>query len=171
MKPARVLGVLYVGVLAGGTIWMLTDPKGFWRTTGKARKKVEKSTGARLPRPEIQVVGPEDQDAFDAFDESLCEAALEVNLETPDLLANDEQAFVDEVAKRTLAKLYPDFPWPATSGDHPSAAELQGLVKYEVRRSILDETLCLTEGDLDNEDDLDDEAVDDDNFIPPPQGG
>lgn len=169
MKPARVLGVLYVGALAAGGVWMLTDPKGFWRTTGKARKKVEKSTGARLPRPELVIMGPEDQDAFDALDEAMCAAALEVATEQPTLLDDDQAAFVEATTQRTLTKLFPDYPWPATSGDHPSAAELQGLVKYEVRRSIIDETLCLTEGELDTED-LDTE-VEDDNFISPPQGG
>jgi hypothetical protein len=169
MKARYVLPALYLGALAGVGIWAATDPKGFMRKSRKARRKIEKTTGARLPRPDIMLVGPEDSDAFDDLDARVCEFSFAVHSEQPQLLDSDPEAFVDAVAGRTLADLFPDFPWPAVSGDHPSAAEIQGLVRYEVRRSLLDETLCLTEPDL--EELASTEEAEEDTFIPPPAEG
>jgi len=167
MKIAKALAVGYVATIAGVALYAYIDPRGAMKSARKGRKEIEEKTGARLPRPDIIVVGPEDGEEFDDFDEVLCETALEVNIELPELLASDQKAFVEETAKRALAKMLPDYPWPATSGDHPSAAELQGMVKYEIHRSILDETLCLSDEDFDVEEE--DEEVEED-FVPPPAG-
>jgi hypothetical protein len=170
MKLRYALPLAYVSALVGIGVWSALDPKGMLSTTRKGRKKIEKATGKRLPRPDVILIGPSDEETFGGLDEMVCESAIEINLESPGLLVDDQEAFVDQVAVRALGKLFPDYPWPATSGDHPSAAEIQGLVKYEVRRSILDETLCLDEGDLSPIVEDDDQDNDNENFIPPPMG-
>lgn len=166
MKAIYVIPAIYVSALVGIGIWAAVDAKGLMANTRGARKKIEGATGKRLPRPDVVILGPTDEETFDGFDEMLCEAALEVSIDAPDLLAKDQEAFINEVVKRTLEKLFPDYPWPATSGDHPSAAEIQGLVKYEVRRSILDNTLCLDGKESPEIIDDDDDDLDDDNFPP-----
>jgi hypothetical protein len=169
MKLRYALPLAYVGVIAGIGAWLYLDPKGLMSNTRAGRKKIEKATGARLPRPDIVIHGPVDTESFDDFDYVLCEAVAEVNIENPGLRTDDETKFISSVATRALGKLFPDYPWPATSGDHPSAAEIQGLVKYEVRRGMVDQTLCIVEPNEVFVEPEDQTETDDENdfFLPP----
>jgi len=170
VKLSRALPLIYIGGLASLGIWAAVSPETFMPAARKTRKRTEDATGLRLPRPDVRLQTPDDVDDFDGVDVSICEAALEVRMERPDLELSDVDTFVNEVTLRALIKLFPDFPWPAIAGDDPTAAEIQGLVRYEIRRSILEGTLCLPEDDP--EDLVDDEVETDDEptFIPPPGG-
>ena len=162
MKVSTVLVGAYVATIAGVALWAFANPKSFTTQTRKGRKKVEKETGIRLPRPEMEIQGPLDEEDFDTLDEVICESALEADMEMPEILKGDQKAYVNLVTARALAKLLPEFPWPAVTGDHTTASELQGIVQYEVRRSILEGTLCLTEDAEDEDEDTEED------FIPPP---
>lgn len=170
MKPARVLAGIYLGGLAGLGIWAAVSPETFWPTARKTRKRTEEATGLRLPRPDVRLTTPSAEDDFDGVDVAICEAALEVRAEQPGLELADPTTFVEQSASRALAKLFPDFPWPAIAGDDPTAAEIQGLVRYEIRRSLLEGTLCLPEDEPDLEDDEVEDDEDENTFIPPPGG-
>lgn len=168
MKAGRVLVVLYGITLGGLALWAWSDPKSFGRSTRSARKKAEKTTGVRLPRPDILVESPVSEEDFELVDDMICQSAMEVDLALPDLLVADPKTYVDAVTLRTLQNLLPDFPWPSETGDHPSAAELQGLIRYEVTRSLTEGTLCLPDADEAAED-SDDDLLEED-FIPSPEG-
>lgn len=135
MKPLPI--ILLVGT-GGLLLWLVLDPKSMSTSARKGRKKIEESTRRRLPRPDVEVEVPESEEDYvllsDAIDEQIgavCRSGR----------PSDISLFAAEVTRRVLADLYPEFPWPAQTGDHSSALEIQGLIYHTVRNSDL-ATIC-----------------------------
>lgn len=164
----------FIGVAVGGgfLIWSLIDARSAGQAYRRGRKAIEDTTGARLARPDMAVRGPTTPEDFEVLAEAMQNAIEEICAEShtrgmPILKATSTE-FADEVTRRTLASLYPEFPWPAITGDHASTLELQGLLRYLVLSGD-SQALCVPDEefpDVDLDDELDQDL--DEDFEPAP---
>lgn len=128
-------------------------------------KKAIKESDLRVPRPDFAVHLPNTPEDFDTLDEVVCMCAVQVKQEQPGLEDQDYTAFIFAIRDCVASALYPDFEWPPMSGDHPTVEKLWTVLTYEVSRSAIEDSLCLTEPEAD-------EGLVEGNphiqFIPPP---
>jgi hypothetical protein len=108
-------------------------------------KKAIKEAGIRPPRPDFAMHLPNTPEDFDTLDEVVCMCALQINAERPGLSDQDFTAYIFAVRDCVAAALYPDFEWPPMAGDHPTVEKLWTVLTYEVSRSAIEDSLCLTE--------------------------
>lgn len=167
MKP---LTMLMIAAGAGVVIWAVADAKGLIGTAKKGRKAIEGATGFRLPRPDVKILltTPEDfqslNESIDTAIDVVCarrEAADGLRAHGADPMSLEW--FADAVAKEALSEMFPDFPWPAITGDHHTALEVQGAVLYRILAGDL-AAWCSAEP-LSPIDELEDELGMDDGYL------
>jgi hypothetical protein len=171
---AKVLPFVGIAIGGGFLLWAVLDAKSAGQAYRKGRKVIEDTTGARLARPDMAVRGPVTEDEFAVLAEAMEVAILELCAESgkrgmPPLMATST-GFADEVTRRTLSALYPEFPWPAITGDHASTLELQGLLRYLVLSGDR-EAMCGQPDDTAEADEVDEaDDAEDDELVPAPDG-
>lgn len=113
------------------------------RTAKKAIDDAGKATGGlgiRLPDPSYAMLVPESDEEFATLDDLICECG------GPIVAGADPESFVDDIVGEirdcVAERLYPDFPWPPMSGDHPTAAKLYGELEVLARRALATATIC-----------------------------
>jgi hypothetical protein len=94
----------------------------------------------RLPQPSLKMVIPETLEEFKLIDEIVCEKAEPLVTHAPPGTTAHE--VIEDLHKQIALELYPDFPWPPMSGDHPTISQLWTELGYVARRAIVTGEIC-----------------------------
>lgn len=139
MNVKLALGIT-AGVLAGGAIGYAIASSRLGR---KALEDVEDVVDdLRIPDPSYAMQIAETDDEFATLDDLICECGAPLILAI-DPNADDE-AVVAEIRDCVAKKLYPQFPWPPVSGDHPTVSQLYSELSLLARRAFATASICPT---------------------------
>jgi hypothetical protein len=131
---------LVAGVGAGlvviGTVGYLVGSS----RLGKKALDVVDESGLRIPDPSFAMELPENPEQFMTLDELVCECGAPIVKTASE--STDLQTVVDAISDCVVKKLYPQFPWPTVTGDHPSVAQLQTEVGVLARRAVVSAEIC-----------------------------
>lgn len=94
----------------------------------------------RLPQPSMKVITPESEEEFATLDEVICEIGGPIIMNAPPGATIEE--VVNDLQRRIALDLYPDFPWPPMSGDHPTVEKLWIEIGVLARRAVVTGTVC-----------------------------
>lgn len=81
----------------------------------------------RIPMPDFAMTLPTKADEFQRLDTLACECLAQSSAATD---------LVQAATACMAAKLYPNFPWPHMTGDHPSVSELWQDLRIIVLRQL-----------------------------------
>lgn len=97
---------------------------------------------ARLPEPSFAMQLPRTAAEFSTLEALVCDCMRTARpvdpgaptTSTTGIGAQSEDERTDMLVRCVAARLYPGFPWPPMTGDHPSATELWDTLAVIVRR-------------------------------------
>lgn len=136
----KMLLIAAGAVVAGGAIgYAIAHTRAARKALDTASKTIG-DTGLRLPEPGYAMVLPESDDDFATLDEVICECGSGI------VSAADPEDFVDDIVGEirdcVAERLYPDFPWPPMTGDHPTTAKLYAELEVLARKALATATIC-----------------------------
>jgi len=85
----------------------------------------------RLPEPSFAMQLPRSAAEFATLESLVCDCVRNYK---PTDGAQSEEERTDALVRCTALRLYPNFPWPPMTGDHPSTSELWQTLAVLVRR-------------------------------------
>lgn len=119
------------GIFAGAVIgYGVIQNRKIRELTSAAMKQLPSQIkDIRLPQPDFAMKLPEEPEDYEIIDQIVCECVSMITGATPETI-------VEETQMCAAKKLFPDFPWPPISGDHPSVSTLWTILGYQASRSI-----------------------------------
>lgn len=139
MSPQTKIALGLVGGLAVGSAvgYAVAVTRLGRRAVSAAEDAVDE---VRLPDPSYAVELAQTPEGFDLLDEMICEcgdpvlaaASADLSLESA----------TEQIQQCLASGLYPDFPWPPISGDHPTAHQLWGELGLLARQALVKGEVC-----------------------------
>lgn len=131
-----VLGVLG-GVAAGGAAGYY-----FWRSSaGQALiEEADELVPVRIPDPSFAMDLASMPEHFNLVDDHVCSCGIPVMESFRE--GDDGEEAVKKIQDCIVRKIYPDFPWPHMSGDHPSVAVFYSDIGFAVRQALARNSIC-----------------------------
>lgn len=127
-----------VGLVAGGVAAVLIA--GTDEGSKAADDVLDVVEDLRLPQPSMRMVIAEDLGEFETLDEVLCEVGAPIIESAPPGSTIDDA--IGKIRLAIATELYPNFPWPPISGDHPTVGQLWTELGFLARRAVVTGTVC-----------------------------
>lgn len=126
------------GLAVGGAVGYVVA------TTRAGRRAVSEAEDVigevRLPEPSYAVELAQTPEGFDLLDDLICECGQPIlDAATPDLAL---ETATEQIQQCVASELYPDFPWPPVSGDHPSVHQLWTELGLLAREALVKGRVC-----------------------------
>lgn len=139
MNIKLALGIV-AGVAAGGFVGYAIASSRFGQKAFSSAEKAIEDSDLRLPDPSYAMQIAMTDEEFDTLDGLVCECGSKI-LEDVDLNRSMDDV-VTEIQDCVAYQLYPDFPWPPMTGDHPTAHQLYAELAVLARRAVATASVC-----------------------------